>query len=227
MRFKSGNRTLDRPLGDPLSDRLKAHTRTHHQRAERTGVVRSIATGKVTPSVYRHYLRNLYPVYEALEQRLKKAGRSVDLSPLTAPAILRTPALRSDLEALAGPNWSSELTEVPACQRYVADIETATLVGLIAHAYVRYLGDLNGGAVLRRLLKRTLQLPDRHLAFFAFPGIEDKAVYTERVRARIDTILPASEYDQALTAAAAAFELTIALADQVSLGSMTGDAMGG
>lgn len=234
MRSESGNRPTpvspadaanpDCPLSDPLSVRLKTHTRGHHRRAERTGVVRAITTGTVTPSVYRRYLRNLIPIYDALERRLKDASASVELSPLAAPAILRAPALRSDLEALAGPNWSTELTEVPACQRYVADIETATLAGLIGHAYVRYLGDLNGGAVLRRLLQRTLHLPDRHLAFFAFPGIEDRAVFTERVRARIDALLPESEYGQALTAAARAFELNIALANEVSLGSKTGDA---
>ena len=233
MRSESGNRPTpastadatnrDRPRSDPLSARLKAHTRTHHQRAERTGVVRAIIAGTVTRSVYRRYLRNLLPIYDALEGRLEEASASVELDPLAAPAILRAPALRSDLEALAGPGWSTALTEVAACQRYVADIETATLAGLIGHAYVRYLGDLNGGAVMRRLLKRTLHLPDRHLAFFTFPGIEDKTVFTGRVRTRIDAILPESDYGQALTAAVGAFELNIALADQVSLGSKTGD----
>ena len=39
---------------------------------------------------------------------------------------------------------------------------------LIAHAYVRYLGDLSGGQVLRRLLSESLGLGPDELSFYDF-----------------------------------------------------------
>jgi heme oxygenase len=199
----------------PLSVRLKAYTRGHHQRAERAGVIRAIADGSVTPAAYRRHLRNLYPVYAAMERRLDAVSRDIALDPLTTPALARAPALQSDLEALAGPDWQTDLSEVPACRRYVLAIESAGLAGLIAHAYVRYLGDLNGGKVLRRFLQRALDLPDRHLAFYRFPAIDNQAEWVERIRALLDSTLPAEDHDDALATAAAAFELNIALASEV------------
>jgi heme oxygenase len=97
----------------------------------------------------------------------------------------------------------------------VLAIESAGLAGLIAHAYVRYLGDLNGGKVLRRFLQRALDLPDRHLAFYRFPAIDNQAEWVERIRALLDSTLPAEDHDDALATAAAAFELNIALASEV------------
>jgi heme oxygenase len=205
----------------PLSARLKAYTREHHQRAERAGVIRAIADGSVTAVAYRRYLRNLYAVYAAMERRLGEASQDIRLDPLTAPALARAPALTSDLEALAGPDWRTALPEVAACRRYVLAIESAGLAGLIAHAYVRYLGDLNGGRVLRRFLQRALELPDRHLGFYRFPAIAHPAEFADRIRALIDA-LPAEDHDDALTTAAAAFELNIALATEVLRDSPAG-----
>jgi len=199
----------------PLSQRLKAHTKGHHRRAERAGAIRAITGGTITPPVYRRYLRSLHPVYAALERRLATANGDGMLDPLTTSALARAPALESDLAALAGPGWRHELPEVPASGRYVLAIESADLAGLMAHAYVRYLGDLNGGAVLRRMLKRALGLPDQQLAFYRFAGIENPPDLVERIRALIDVTLPATNHETALNTAAEAFELNIALATEV------------
>ena len=188
-------------------------------------MIRTIADGTITLGAYLLYLRNLYAVYASLERRLRESARSAELGPLTAPAIIRAPALISDLEALAGPEWLTELQEFPTCRRYVADIETATLSGLIAHAYVRYLGDLNGGAVLRRFLKRALALPDPHLAFYSFPEIENREDFAKQIRVSIDVATPISDYNDVLTTGAKAFELNIALADEVWPGSTNSGAL--
>ena len=58
---------------------------------------------------------------------------------------------------------------------------------LVAHAYVRYLGDLSGGQILRRVVAESLHLADgTGTAFYEFSG--DAAVLADRFRTRLDSI---------------------------------------
>jgi heme oxygenase len=196
-----------------LSAKLKSHTRQQHRRAERSGVIQAITSHTITPSVYCRYLGNLYPVYAMLEQRLQAVADSTDLEPLTTSAIARAPAIRCDLDAICDVAPLSNVNPVPACLRYVDDIASASLAGLIGHAYVRYLGDLNGGAVLRRCLQRTLELQESELAFYRFPAIVDTGEHADRVRIAIDRT-PAVDHDEVLRTATRAFELNITMANE-------------
>jgi heme oxygenase len=110
---------------------------------------------------YCALLRNLHAIYAALEAALALRQADAAVALIDAPALHRTAALVSDLETLYGPGWMQGLPLQPATDEYVARLQGLARTGsaaLLAHAYVRYLGDLHGGQVVRRLLTRTLGL---------------------------------------------------------------------
>jgi heme oxygenase (biliverdin-producing, ferredoxin) len=56
----------------------------------------------------------------------------------------------------------------------------------MAHAYVRYFGDLSGGQLLARLLGTSLGLPAQALSFYNFPVATDARSLKEEMRAALD-----------------------------------------
>jgi heme oxygenase len=198
-----------------LSVQLKTRTRAIHRSAERAGILRAIAKGDLSRLTYARYLRNLHPVYVALESRLQDDPRIGPGSVLAAPGLLRASALRTDLEALVGGRWRHTLAQVPTTGRYREDVENSAFAELIAHAYVRYLADLNGGAILRRALVRHLRLSEGELNFHAFPEIARLSDFVDGFRTAIDSLVPHAEHQAALIAAERAFGFNIALAEEV------------
>ena len=57
---------------------------------------------------------------------------------------------------------------------------------LVAHAYVRYFGDLSGGHVLKRLLGTSLGLGGDALSFYEFPEISDPRQFKDEMREALD-----------------------------------------
>ncbi|MBX3263193.1 MAG: biliverdin-producing heme oxygenase, partial [Labilithrix sp.] len=88
---------------------------------------------------------------------------------------------------------------------------------LVAHAYVRYMADVSGGVIAGRVAQRMLRLPSREgLAFFAFEGIPDPAVFRREFRALLDALPRDRAETEAIVAEAnVAFELNRALADEL------------
>jgi heme oxygenase (biliverdin-producing, ferredoxin) len=169
-----------------MMDTLRERTRMLHVEAERSGVVHELLQGRANRHAYSDLLRNLLPVYREMELGLERHRDSPGLREIAQAAVYRGAALESDLLGLCGPTWERTLALLPAAARYASLVAAAargdgTL--LIAHAYVRYLGDLSGGQVLRRLLVKSLSLEPHQLNFYEFSGIanldEFKAGYRE------------------------------------------------
>ena len=165
--------------------------------------------GRASRSGYALLLRNLLPVYDALETGLERhRGR---LAALAEPRLYRADAIRLDLLALGG---DPEL--LPEGRAYAVRVAAAGPGRLIAHAYVRYLGDLNGGRALRRILARAPGLTPAELHFHDFPGISNLERFARAYRAAVDRAAgEAGDGPDVLAEAAAAFEDTIRLADAV------------
>jgi heme oxygenase len=68
----------------------------------------------------------------------------------------------------------------------VADATVSDGSPLIAHAYVRYLGDLSGGRILRGIVARCLSLEASQLAFYDYPGVENVETLKTSYRADLD-----------------------------------------
>ncbi len=86
----------------------------------------------------------------------------------------------------------------------------------MAHAYVRYFGDLSGGQVLKKLLGRSMQLRPEALSFYDFPDIADHRSFKNEMRAALDDAADViSDQEGLLGEAVLAFEHNIAVSRAV------------
>jgi heme oxygenase (biliverdin-producing, ferredoxin) len=198
-----------------LAAALRERTRTQHTRAERSGIVNAILRRQATRFGYALFLRNLVPVYQQLEAGLSRHLEDPGVRAIALPQVYRASALASDIAALGG----DKLPVLQAGERYEEAVRAAADGGgtkLIGHAYVRYLGDLSGGQVMKRLLVQSLALESRQLSFYDFPDVGDVEAFKLDYRSAID--VAGTEIDQVesvLDEAALAFELNIALSQAV------------
>ena len=185
-------------LAAPLTSRLREATRVLHTAAERAGVMPQLLRGDLPLPRYVALLQQLHALYAALEAALA-ATQQQPGSLVLAPALLRSAALRADLEHL-DPQGQRQL--VAPMQAYVAHLGTLAPPGLAAHAYVRYLGDLAGGRVLHRIVARCYGLQQDGLRFYAFDA--DTSLLGQTLRAQLDA-LPEAQHATIVAEAQSAF----------------------
>lgn len=190
-----------------LAEALRHGTRALHTEVERSEFMRVLLRGQMERTAYVLLLRSLHALYDSLEAALVSCRSHALLAPLHEPRLFRTSALARDLDALHGPGWSGALGIQPACQTYLIRLQTLARTApelLVAHAYVRYLGDLSGGQQLRRIVARSLGLPagPAGVAFYDFGDASQTAALTASFRERLARI-PASAHDMAAIVAEA------------------------
>jgi heme oxygenase len=148
------------PLVD-LTQRLRLDTRDLHAQTERTGAMAELLAGRLSRDGYCALLANLQPIYTALEAGLQRADAHPATRQVNQPQLHRAAALAADLQALHGAAWRAQWPPLPAPQAYVQrllQLAEARSPLLVAHAYTRFLGDLHGGQILKRLVARALGL---------------------------------------------------------------------
>lgn len=216
-----------------LADFLREATRDLHTAAERSGVIRQMLRGEIAIGPYVLFLRNLLPVYQAMEARLveiRARSPQSGVARLAISGVFRAPALESDLAAIAGASWA-DLPCLRPTSRYVASINAAAGGDgsrLVAHAYTRYLGDLSGGQILSRTLRKALNLGDSQLNFYSFGETADVAKLRDRYRQAIDTAgRVAPDMDGIAREARGAFQHNIDLSEAVPDPDRGGRSAGG
>jgi heme oxygenase len=202
-----------------LSEALKKRTWALHTAAERSGIINDILRKKADRLGYLLLLRNVVPAYREMEQALERHRLRPAFRAFARPELYRLAALEADLSALHGADWARDLALLPAAERYAAQIVQAGQgdgMPLVAHAYVRYFGDLSGGQILKRLLGQALQLPESALNFYEFPAIADAAAFKTAMRESIDgEIASHCEWEVLIAEAKRAFEHNIAVSKAV------------
>jgi heme oxygenase len=202
-------------MSETLSVRLRQETRQAHTRAERSGLMRNMLTGKLEAVHYVALLANLYPVYDAMEHELDRHASDPILAPVYHSSLRRLPALEQDLLALAGPAWAGDFPPTSAAAAYVARIRVAAREPalLVAHAYTRYLGDLSGGQILKRIVLGLLGARGPGaVAFYEFPEIPDPGAFKDAYRTALDALpMDRALADRVVAEALAAFELNAQL----------------
>ncbi|KAL8292421.1 hypothetical protein RQP46_001033 [Phenoliferia psychrophenolica] len=169
------------PVRDPddgLATLLRKSTGKAHQEVMQPAIVAKLVSGQLPQEIHLRYLMMLYQIYAALEDALALHSTHPLLCDVYQPALLaRAPALDSDCAYYTSetawraksPIWRElEDENPPSLDAYVGRLEelarnydddkSATL--LLAHAYVRYLGDLSGGQTIARTIRKTYRLPD-------------------------------------------------------------------
>jgi len=179
-----------------LANQLREGTTKAHSMAENVTFVKSFLGGVVDRNSYKKLVANLYFVYCAMEEEMSKNKDHEAIKPIYFTELNRKESLEEDLKFYYGENWIEEVTKSPATQIYVDRIQQ---IGseqpelLIAHAYTRYLGDLSGGQILKKIAQSAMQLSTSEgVAFYNFKDIKDEKKFKQEYRTAINSI-PLSE----------------------------------
>ena len=205
----------DRSSAVSVVTALHLRTKSLHVEAERTGIIRDLLRGEASREGYILLLRNLLPAYRAMERGLARHRGSPSLGAVAGYRFDRTPAIEADLLALSGGRWRHEIPLLAAAELYasrIAEVAQGDGARLIAHAYVRYLGDLSGGQILQRLLARSLSLRPSQLSFYVFPQASDLDTLKAEYRDSLELAgARAADRDTVIEEGAIAFSHNIAL----------------
>ena len=189
-----------------LSARLRAETKDLHHEVERAGIMPALLRGQLALPTYCALLRNLHALYAALEPALLRHAAHAAVAPVFFPALFRQAALADDLNALHGPGWAQAFDVKPATLRYAARLhvlDTRQPELLAAHVYVRYLGDLSGGQMLRKIVAKSfgLDTPDG-TRFYDFGSADEVDAHLRAFRAGLGVITADAAHIDALVAEA-------------------------
>ncbi len=208
--------TLDN--GASLSAALRAQTQLVHEQAETAPYVRQLLAGALPLSAYTALVAQNHAIYTALEASAEAWRDDPVAGPFVFDELTRVPHLEADLAQLLGPGWraGAERLQVPATERYVVRLHEVAgdwPGGFIAHHYVRYLGDLSGGQVIKANITRIYGEPGhRSTGFYTFDGIEKVKPFRDRYRDLLDQAPMTREQQRRLIAEAIiAFELNHAV----------------
>ncbi len=169
-----------------LATMLREGTKKSHTMAENVGFVKCFLKGVVEKNSYRKLVANLYFVYSAMEEEMEKLSDHEIVSKIYFPQLNRKQALEQDLYYYYGATWRNEIVLSQAGEAYVQrirELATSSPELLVAHSYTRYLGDLSGGQILKKIAQRAMNLgEDGGTAFYEFPTISDEKAFKNKYR---------------------------------------------
>ncbi|MDJ0531870.1 MAG: heme oxygenase (biliverdin-producing) [Xenococcaceae cyanobacterium MO_207.B15] len=175
-----------------LATMLREGTRKSHTMAENVGFVKCFLKGVVEKESYRKLVTNLYFVYSAMEEEMEKLKDHPIISKIYYPQLNRKHSLEKDLYFYFGANWREEAKLSEAGEAYVQRIREIAKTQpelLVAHSYTRYLGDLSGGQILKKIAQRAMNLGDGEgTAFYEFQDISDENEFKNKYRQAMDEL---------------------------------------
>ena len=201
-----------------LSTLLKRGTERVHAEAEDVDFVKALLERRAPILAYVKLVARLARVYEVMEEAMDAAERERGRN-FFADQLRRTPSLRLDLAFYDTLGLKDDGIS-PATDAYVKRIEELKEQQqddlLTAHVYTRYLGDLSGGQILKRAVKRGLlgfkptendQENDEGLLFYKFDNIGGPVQvkkFKDAYRTHLDA-MQVADIDAVVNEAVAAF----------------------
>ena len=201
-------------MSSNLATKLREGTKKAHTMAENVGFVKCFLKGTVEKNSYRKLVSNLYFVYSAIEEEMENHRQHPILSKIYFPELTRKKSLEQDLHYYYGANWRDEVAPSAAATAYVERIKEVSASQpelLIAQSYTRYLGDLSGGQILKKIAQTAMNLSESGgLAFYEFKDIPDEKAFKANYRSALNE-LPVDEAtaDRIVDEANAAFGMNM------------------
>ncbi|MEQ9550623.1 MAG: heme oxygenase (biliverdin-producing) [Coleofasciculus sp. G3-WIS-01] len=175
-----------------LATQLREGTKKAHSMAENVGFVKCFLKGVVEKNSYRKLVVNLYFVYCAMEEEMERHRQHPVLSKIYFPQLNRQKSLEQDLYYYYGANWRDQIAPSAAGKDYVQrirDVSASEPELLIAQCYTRYLGDLSGGQILKKIAQRAMNLSEGEgTAFYEFQEIPDEKAFKANYRQALDEL---------------------------------------
>jgi heme oxygenase len=172
---------------------LKDLTWEKHKSAERQEFVKILLSGKINPRFYSVYLQNIMACYSMLESSAAVHGLLDGLDD-----IRRTNLIQADLDELGHKKDNSLF--VPVVNEYLDHIlrlSWNTPEKLMAHIYVRHMGDLSGGQMIAKKIPGSGR-------YYQFENVEE---LKNKIRERLT--------DDLADEASLAFDFSIAIFQQL------------
>ncbi len=175
-----------------LATQLREGTKKAHTKAENVGFVKCFLKGVVEKNSYRNLVKNFYFVYSAMEEEIQRHRENPVISKIYFPELNRKQSLEQDLKFYYGNGWREQVAPSSAGKAYVQRIRDISKLEpelLVAHSYTRYLGDLSGGQILKKIAQRGMNLTDGEgTAFYEFPEILDEKAFKNNYRQAMNDI---------------------------------------
>ena len=151
---------------------LKELTKEQHTNAERQEFVK-VLFKDINPELYATYLWNQFPQYELLEVMANRHGLFNDF-----PQIRRSKSIHKDMLEL-WPHKDRQPPQCPVVKEYLDHIMSIMddPDKLMAHIYVRHMGDLSGGQMIAKKVPGAGR-------FYQFDG--DREELKEKIRKKVD-----------------------------------------
>lgn len=199
-----------------LSRTLRSRTATAHGDAEQSLFMEQLFSGALSRVALADYTGQLWFLYSALERAVRAHAGGNLLASVADPRLERVPALERDMVELGGEFWRDEIVPGPGTVAYIRHLDgladAGDQLGLLAHHYVRYLGDLSGGQVIARMFREHYGVGADGLHFYDFALIGKIKPYRDGYRERLDGLsLGELEISRLLSAANEAFGLNQAV----------------
>jgi len=179
-----------------LADEMKTATAELHRLAEKTGVVADMLNQRVCLANYVLYARNLLHIYQLMESPIIPESHVPQLDAFLDPKLKRADLLERDLDNLVGRNQWLRFPLMPGTKNYGKNIESVKAkapIAIVGHCYVRYLGDLFGGQILKKLLIKQLGLNTDTTNFYHFTNINDIPEFRAEYRTKFNKLRVNSE----------------------------------
>lgn len=179
-------------MSSNLATKLREGTKKSHTMAENVGFVKCFLKGVVEKNSYRKLVANLYFVYSAMEEEMERHQAHPIVSKIYFPQLNRKKTLEQDLCFYYGANWRDQVAPSTAAKAYVENIRQVSASHpelLVAHSYTRYLGDLSGGQILKKIAQRAMNLSEgQGTAFYEFKDIPDEKAFKAQYRQALDEL---------------------------------------
>ena len=169
-----------------ITEQIKAQTSDSHRSAERTDFMKNLFSGDLPIESYIKYLSVLMYVYDTLEATIRDNLNSDVIKGIFDEKLERSWQISSDLGNMEKVvPFDGKLTDY--LNEYMIMIGKASPVELAAHHYIRYLGDLSGGQILKNVLKKNYSLSDNQLSFYEFDL--DAKTYRENYKEKLNRLI--------------------------------------
>jgi heme oxygenase len=207
-----------KPQPVALSVALRQGTKAVHDAAETAPYVQQLLAGALPLTAFTALVAQNYAIYTALESAAERWRDDPVAGPFVFDELTRVPHLQADLKQLLGDEWADTAAQLrlPATDRYVGrihDAATAWPGAFIAHHYVRYLGDLSGGQIIKAKVTRIYGKDGhRSTGFYTFDRIQRIKPFRDRYRQLLDQVpLSPKQQREVVVEAVTAFELNRAV----------------
>nr|YP_009399733.1 Heme oxygenase [Digenea simplex]ARW69552.1 Heme oxygenase [Digenea simplex] len=204
-----------------LAQQLREGTTKSHSMAENVSFVKSFLGGVVDKKSYRKLIANLFFIYNSIEKEIEANKDNEVVKAIYFPELYRRDSLIKDLVYYYGEDWSNLIQPSSATQIYIDRIHKIGSNNpqlLIAHSYTRYIGDLSGGQILKKIAKNAMQLPNNSgTAFYDFDLISDEELFKDQYRSSLNKIpLTKTQIEHIISEANIAFNLNMKIFQELN-----------